>query len=286
MEEAELRVYINFLAEHDLFDYYLSEIRHNLSRIPEERIELLLSVLVFQSGRISEENATLIGNNTETISIYTISDILFRLEDENTRYGIIAKMLSNSDFLSFQFLLHLLHVIELTHGRIAETNYISEDKLVSLEHLYELEKVFLERTNCFLQTTDLLDWKEARRALFLWEFIKKESYKDYMISTLHNDIAIQKYISIKAGKWTSSNISYSYSFTDKSYGEYVNNERVREKIDELRMTEAFWKLDIRVIEIAVAFTLQETADKETGVDISLINEKMDIWKKEFQERTN
>ena len=286
MEEAELRDYINYLDDHELFDDYLGEIKYNLLRIPEGRIELFLSVLVFQSGRIAEESATLIGNDIETISIYTISDILFRLEDENARYAIIIKMLSNSDFLSFQFLLHLLHIIELTHGRVAETNYIREDKLVSLEHLYELERIFLERTDYFLRTIDLLDWKEARRASFLWEFIEKDSYRDYMVNALREDIAILKYISIKAGKWTSSNMSYSYSFTDKSYEEYVSNERVLEKIDELRMTEAFWKLDIRVIEIAVAFTLQKTADKETGVDISLINEKMDIWKKEFQERTN
>ena len=286
MNEAELRAYINSLSERKLFDDYLSEIKHNLSRIPEERIELLLSVLVFQNGRISEESVTLLGNDIETISVYTISDILFRLEDENARYVMISKMLSNSDFLSFQFLLHLLHIAELTHGRVAETNHIREDKLVSLEHLFELEKVFLERTNYFLETTDLLDWKEARRASFLWKFIEKDSYKDYMINALCEDIVIPKYISIKAGKWTSGNMAYSYAFTDKSYEEYVSNEQVLEKINELRMTDAFWKLDMGVIEIAVAFTLQETADKETGVDISLINEKMDIWKKEFQERTN
>lgn len=75
---------------------------------------------------------------------------------------IISKMFSNSDFLSFQFLLHLLHIIELTYGRIVENNYITKDKLIMIEHLHELEQIFLKRTELFLKTTNLLDWKEAR----------------------------------------------------------------------------------------------------------------------------
>ncbi|MCR3921851.1 MAG: hypothetical protein NUK65_04940, partial [Firmicutes bacterium] len=120
MEDDELRSYIDAFNERDLFDVYLKEIKYNLSRIPEERIELILSVLVFQSGRIAEKKMQLIGADS-TISVYTISDLLFRISDENIRFNIIVNMLSNTDFLSFQFLLHLLHIIELTHGRIAET---------------------------------------------------------------------------------------------------------------------------------------------------------------------
>lgn len=104
MKEDELRSYIYALNERDLFDVYLNEINYNLSRIPKERIELILSVLVFQSGRIAEKKMQLIGADSTKISVYTISDLLFRISDENIRFNIIADMLSNSDFLSFQYL--------------------------------------------------------------------------------------------------------------------------------------------------------------------------------------
>ncbi|MBU3153672.1 hypothetical protein LL037_17895 [Clostridium estertheticum] len=101
MKEDELRSYIDTLNQRDLFDVYLKEIKYHLSRIPEKRIDLILSVLVFQSGIIAEKEMQLIGADSTTISVYTISDLLFRISDENIRFNIIATMLSNSDFLSF-----------------------------------------------------------------------------------------------------------------------------------------------------------------------------------------
>lgn len=286
MKESELRDYIENLNQQELFKHYFSELTQNLSRIPEDRIELILSALVFQSGRISEDNSILIGAHTETIGVYTISDILFKVTDENVRYQMIARMLSNSDFTSFQFLLHLLHIVELTHGRVAMTDYAREGKLVSLEHLYELEKIFILRTNGFLETVNLLDWKEACRASFLWEFIEKDTYKKYITKILEEDIAIPKYLSNKAARWTSSNGEYRYSFTDKSYEEYLSDSQILQIINKLRMKEEFWNLNERFIEVTVAFTLKEKYDKEIGLDISYISNKMNEWKKEFAVQEN
>lgn len=283
MDESEFRSYIKSLHERELFNTYLAEVQHNLSRIPEDRIELILNVLVFQSERITEESASLMGADSENISVYTISDILFRVEDENKRYAMVAKMLSNSDFMSFQFLLHLLHVIELTHGRIAETEYMLKDKLVTLEHLYELERIFLERLKFFMLKDTLLDWKEERRASMLWEFIEKNEYQAYLEDTLKDNISVLKYISNRAGKWSVGN-RYNYSFADKSYEENIEDARVLAIINDLRMTESFWNLDKRVIETAIAFTSPEQADKELGVDISHINDTMKIWKEEFDKQ--
>lgn len=149
MGEMELREYIKILNERELFSDYLKEIRHNISRIPEDRSELFLSILVFQSGRISEEKSYLIGANLNDFSVYTMSDLLFRIIYENSRFIIISKMFFNSDFLSFQYLLHLFHIIELSYGRIIETSNMQNEKLISLEHLYELEKIFLKKQKAF-----------------------------------------------------------------------------------------------------------------------------------------
>lgn len=78
MEENELRSYIDALNERDLFDVYLKEIKYNLSRILEERIELILSMLVFQSGRIAEKEMQLIGGDSTTISVSILLLICFR----------------------------------------------------------------------------------------------------------------------------------------------------------------------------------------------------------------
>ncbi|SEW46564.1 KAP family P-loop NTPase fold protein [[Clostridium] fimetarium] len=285
MEDLELRAYIRSLNERELFSDYLEEIKHNLSRIPEDRIELILSVLVFQSGRIKVEDTKLIGFGTAVISVYTISDLLFRIGNENIRYDIVASMLSHSDFESFQFLLHLLHIIELTHGRVAETSYIREEKLITLEHLYELEGIFLERTNSFLTETNLLDWKESRRASFLWEFIQKESYIDYMSETLADAFSLPKYISIKANEWSGSDGSCGYTFDDKSYTNFIDDATIIDTINKVRFSDSFWALDKRAIETSAAFILKSTntMGNHEGT-ILLINEIIDRWKKEFTDQ--
>lgn len=285
MKESELRAYIKSLNERDFFSDYLEEIKHNLSRIPEDRIELILSVLAFQSGRIEAEEAKLIGYGTAVISAHTISDLLFRISDENVRYGIVASMFYNTDFESFQFLLHLLHIIELTYGRVAETSYIREEKLITLEHLYELEGVFLERTKSFLTETNLLDWKESRRASFLWEFIEKEPYIDYMNETLSDVFSVPKYISIKAGEWSGSDGLRGYTFDDKSYANFIDDATIIDTINKVRFSNSFWALDKRTIETSAAFIMKSTNTMGHHEDnISHINEIIDRWKKEFTEQ--
>jgi predicted KAP-like P-loop ATPase len=285
MEEAELRAYIKYLNEQNLFSDYFEEIKHNLSRIPNDRIELFLSVLVFQSGRISEKQTCLIGANINDLSVYTISDLLFRIVDEGMRYSMILQMISNSDFLSFQNLLHLLHIIELTHGRVAETSYMREEKLITLEHLYEIEGIFIKRTKSFTTETNLLDWKESRRASFLWEFIERESYIDYMNETLSEAIAIPKYISLKANEWSGSDGSHSYTFDDISYTSFIDDATIIDTINKLRFSDSFWALDKRAIETSAAFILKATNTVENFKEsISLVNEIIDGWKKEFAEQ--
>ncbi len=285
MEEQELRAYINFLNESKLFNIYLEEIKNNLSRIPEDRIELFLSVLVFQSGRVSEEQTHLIGANINDFSIYTISDLLFRIVDENKRHDIIIKMFSNTDFLSFQFLLHLLHIIELTYGRVAETKYMREEKLITLEHLYMLEEVFLERTKSFITEIDLLDWQEARRASFLWEFIDKESYNAYMKETLSNELSVPKYISIKASEWSESNGTCGYIIKDQSNTDFIDDTTIIDTINKVRFSASFWALDKRVIDTSAAFVLKSKDSTNNHEDnMPLINALIDEWKKEFTEQ--
>lgn len=282
MEEDELRSYVNELNEQELFGTYLSEIKYNLSRIPENRIELILSVLAFQSGRIEDQESRLIGKNSENISVDTIIELLFKIDDENIRYDIISNMFSNTDFLSFQFLLHLLHIIELTHGRVVESSYMQNPKLVNIEYLYKLEKIFLERTKRFVVDTKLLDWEESRRASFLWEFIEEKSYSDYINDLLINELYAIKFLALQFSTWSSGGKGSAYELKDDKYQEYINDLELIEVINKARLTKEFWKLDEKTIESSIAFILiKEVSTKKKRIEIEDIKKLIDDWKKEF-----
>lgn len=291
MTELELREYLDSLNKRELFYNYLAEIQLNLSRIPEERVELFLSVLVFQSGRISEKQSLLKDATTNNVDIYMIFDLLLRITDESIRYNYISRMFFNTDFLSFQFLLHLLHIIELRYGRVAKTpSYMQKEKLITLEHLYDLERIFIERTKSFIIEKDLLDWKEARMASFLWEYVEEESYNQYMNKELLKPISIIKYISIKAAEWSNGDGICGYTFTDKSYTNFIDDVTIIDTINSIRYSDLFWALDKRAIETSAAFILKSTNRQSTNPmeieenNITFINNIIEEWKREFREQ--
>jgi hypothetical protein len=281
MEEEELRSYIHTLNERDLFDVYLNELKYNLSRIPEERIELILSVLVFKSGRIAEKEIKLIGADSKKINVYTISDLLFRISDENIRFNIIANMLSNTDFLSFQYLLHLLHIIELTHGRIAEASNSQGLKLISLDNLYELESIFLERTKNFVANTNLFDWKEFRRISFLWELIDEKTYSNYIKSAISNKLNAIKFLELYIVTWSSGEVACEYELKNDSYTKFMSTEEFLQIIESVRVTEDFWILNNNIIVASAAFVLIAELPEKKLIDIENIKKRIETWKNEL-----
>ncbi len=287
MKEDELRSYIDVLNERDLFDVYLKEIKYHLSMIPEERIDIILSVLVFQSGRIAEKEMQLIGADSTTISVYMISDLLFRISDENIRFNIIANMFSNSDFLSFQFLLHLLHIIELTYGRVAETSSAQEPKLISLDNLYKIEAIFLERTKSFVENTNLFDWKELRRVSFLWEFIEKETYSEYIKTAITNELNAIKFLALHVASWSSAREVCEYELQDYSYTKFISTAEFIKVIESVRITKDFWTLDEKIIESTVAFVLAtELPNVKKQIEIKDVKKRIGEWKNELPELAN
>lgn len=282
MKEYDLRSYIDTLKKRDLFDVYLEEFNYNLTRIPEERIELILSVLIFQSGRIAEKKISLISADPITISDYTISKLLFRISDEKIRFDIIANMLSNSDLASFQFLLNLLHRIELTHGRIAETASAQEPKLINLDYLYQLEAIFLERIKKLVIITSLFEWKEPRLVIFLWGFIEEKTYSAYIKSTIANELNAIKFVALHVNTWSSKGKVCIYEFKDDSYTKFISTSEFIKVIESNRLTENFWMLDEHIIESTAAFVLAtELTDEIKQIKIENVKRKITEWKDEL-----
>lgn len=285
MDDTPLRAYIKMLSENGLYDSFLNEVRLNLSRIPEKRIGLLLSILIFSSGKVDDIKSSLMGAELGRINIYIISDMLYKISDEKDRFNIIKNMFLNSDFLSFQFLLELLHLIELTYGRIAETDYKTDEKLISMEHLSELELIFLDRTKSLVKKENLLDWKEKGRVSFIWKYTEKSTYDEYIKSILVEELNIIKFITLFANTWSSGNQVSRYEFSDESFSEYISGEEIIKIIERIRMKKEFWELDQKIIETAIAFILaQEILDGKKLIEIKEIKVKRDVWEKEFLEK--
>ena len=196
-------------------------------------------------------------------------------------------MLSNLDFLSFQFLLHLLHIIELTYGRIGETSSAQKPKLISLDNLYKIEAIFLERTKSFVASTNLFDWKELRRVLALWKFIEKETYSEYIKTAITNELNAIKFLALHVTTWSSAGEVCEYELQNDSYTKFISTAEIIKVINSMRITEDFWTLDEKIIESTVAFVLAtELSDVKKLIEIKDVKKRIGEWKKELPEQAN
>lgn len=279
MNEPQLREYLSSLKYQNLLSDYKNELRLYSKEIDENRIELLLSAFMFSSGRIISDNQ-LTDYNDKFIDIYFLMELLKIISDENNRFFIIKSIISKSDFLSFQKLLHLAHIIELNYGRIAATEYQHQEKLITEEHLKELESVIVDRIKEFAKITNICDWQEYYRALLLWEVINKESYKEYISEQVKSKTIVIILASLAIGEWSNSNNVDEYELHSMSYCNYldfVDNETVLQYIDDERKKEEFWKLEERIIKKAIAFFIIKKEHNSSLINAKIVNEKYEEW---------
>ena len=142
MNEEQLSEYISELDNRKLLSEYMTEFRLHLSRIPEERIELFVNLFVLETCKhfINSEDTEF---GISSFSVYTLSELLFRLDSQDKRFAIIKNLFLLDDFSVFQFLLHLLQIIELSYGKIIETRMQNEPKLITEDDLSCLERIFI-----------------------------------------------------------------------------------------------------------------------------------------------
>ena len=277
MDEKELRNYIVLLSERDLLYDFIEEINYHLSRIPEERVGLIVTALLAQASSLIQRSRN--GSmeiNKGIFSVYTFSDFLFRVKDENARFELIAELFLTSDFPTFQYLIHLLHIIELTHGRIAETSNMHQKKLITLTDLQQLERIFMDRMQTFMKDIPVLDWEENYRALMLWEFINDASYSCYIKNIITDDLSAIKYLALSVVTWKSGSIVAEFELK-KSYLKFISTEEAIKKIEQVRLTESFWDTGKDIPEYMAAFVLLEGEENST-VDADKVEEKIREWK--------
>ncbi|MCR3921850.1 MAG: hypothetical protein NUK65_04935 [Firmicutes bacterium] len=157
-----------------------------------------------------------------------------------------------------------------------------EPKLISLDNLYQLEAIFLERTKSFVAITNLFDWKELRRVSFLWEFIEEKTYSEYIKSAITNELNAIRFLALHVATWLSKGKVCEYELKDESYTKFISTAEFIKIIESTRLTEGFWTLDENVIESSAAFVLAiELSDVEKRIEIKDVKKRIGKWKNEL-----
>lgn len=283
MSEVRLKSLIAYLKENDLYKEYKSELTICINEIPKERLELILSVLMFKDGRISENNS-LIGYEND-LDEYIVAKFLNAIENEEERYKLVKNIFEKSDFSSFENLLHLLIVMENAHGKngLEEQINYTKYKIISPEHLTETEQNVLNRIIAFSKEKNILEWVQSARALFIWKSINRQSYNEHMKEILSDPINAIRFISLIVVEWFSTNGTVNYELDNRCYYDYeeiITDEELLNCVESERLKENFWNLDASVIDKAIAFTL--LLNNKSLVERKDIIELYNQWKQDYK----
>ena len=212
-------------------EYFIDELRSLVDTIPEKRLGLLSSVILNVLHKFSQ-NSQFYMLSAYTKAEFLVYDIISKINDENERYNLIKSVLENINKEQLGTLASFINRIELSHGRLAGKEEHIEKQLITLQHLIDIELIYVSKINEITQSEVIIDIRDFHMAFYLWECLDKDRAQNYLDNILKEDNNILKFICAIASKWTSDNNTSGWDFPLDKYLTYISKDAIYEKIQE------------------------------------------------------
>ena len=257
-------------------EYFIDELRSLVDTIPYNRLGLLSSVILNNLYTFSN-NSGFLSLSAYTKAEFLTFDIMSRIDDENERYSLIKNALENINKEQLGTLASFINRIELSHGRLAGKEESIEKQLITLQHLIDIEPVYVSKIYEITQSELIIDIRDFHMAFYLWECLDKDRARTYLNNILKEDHNILKFICAIASRWTSSNGDSGWDFPLDKYLTYVSKDTIYDKI------QAFDKglLDIFTLEDQIklaSFVLSYGKSESYRVDEKEAMKLVNDWK--------
>lgn len=231
LELNDLIVVVSKINDAGNIEYFIDELRSLVNTIPTERLGLLSSVILNVLHKFSQ-NSQFFMLSAYTKAEFLVYGIMSRINDENERYNLIKSVLENINKEQLGTLASFINRIELSHGRLAGKEESIEKQLITLQHLIDIEPIYVSKIHEITQSEVILDIRDFHMAFYLWECLDKDRARTYLNNILKEDNNILKFICAIASKWTSENDAGWYYSLDK-VSNYISVDIVYEKIKEI-----------------------------------------------------
>ena len=231
LELNDLIVVVSKINDAGNIEYFIDELRSLVNTIPTERLGLLSSVILNVLHKFSQ-NSQFFMLSAYTKAEFLVYGIMSRINDENERYNLIKSVLENINKEQLGTLASFINRIELSHGRLAGKEESIEKQLITLQHLIDIEPIYVSKIHEITQSEVIIDIRDFHMAFYLWECLDKDRARTYINNILKEDNNILKFICAIASKWTSENDAGWYYSLDK-VSNYISVDIVYEKIKEI-----------------------------------------------------
>ena len=279
MDTDTLRQYVAKLEKQENFHAYLIEVEQHLSKIPLDRVPVLIEGLAFGGGYIGKEKS-LTGANRAFFRSKCFLELLMRIEEDQERYRIIETILCCTDIESFDEITALMSYIDKNY---LSTNARNGRRLVDDNGIEVLRKVYLKRLEEFTKSKFLLDSQMGQRAAMLWRKIDYTNYMKYINGVCQDDICAVRFLIALVNEWNDGNGITDLELSEITYKEVVGDIKVVDVINRARIECAFWNLSRNDIIHIAAFSLLVGRNEgdENKVTIDEVNNLIAEWEKEY-----
>lgn len=281
LNREDLITVIEEINEQGDIVYFLEEIQSLLGEIPDKRLRLIVSVLIDLLGVFNGESSKVILSiSAFDTALYLVNNIIKRLKTEEERYEIIRTALENVKKTGLGVVARIINRIELAYGRLAGNSEKMKEQIISLKHLEELEKIYVEKINTIAKTESFFDISEFRIAFYLWECFDKDGVVNYLKELFNNEVNKLKFICAMAIKWESTN-GIGWCFT-KTFSKYISQDEAYNMIQSFDKNKINVFTEIEQIKLA-SFILNYNKDELFYVNEKKALELVNKWKIERKE---
>lgn len=188
---------------------FIQEIKALLNDLPSERAKIIFTSLLTCAYKLNttEEEGFLSLNTVTTVS-HVCVDVLKRV-NEDERVSLLSSVIEISDSNVIDMIAVFINIIELGYGRLA-ANGVERDfgKVITLEELERIEKIFVEKIKQILSVINLFDFSGWRMSLHLLQAFDDEYASDYLTKALCDNKNILFYLCDSVIEWTGTGVEY------------------------------------------------------------------------------
>lgn len=228
MDKNDLQEFIIRANNNNCIITFLKELAAVTKDISGKRSKVIIPAL-FNTAILFKvsESLGLFSSSGFSTTEYRIRDLFLKIDSEKERYNLLKEITEKADDKCIQSLASFLNTTELAFGRLAANGVERREieKLISLDQLILVEKIFIKRLQEITMDYELLRMENARMVLHLFESFNSDVYMEYMQKALKNDLNILCYLSFSCAKWLSgSEASWE---CNKDYEKFISDEIIK-----------------------------------------------------------
>lgn len=256
--------------------YFIEEISLLIHKIPYNRLSLIASVMFDLYWVFEEENVRT--NFSVSVCDYAkslIDNIIKKLNTEEEKYRIICSTVQRVNKDGVGAVAEFIINIENSYGRLSSDSENKEKQIISLVHLKELEKIYVEKIRNITSSESISYIKGFIVAFNLWEFIDKKGTSDYINSLFESEVNTLKFICSTAIKSIGSGIGWS--FDSELYEKYISESEVTNIIENFDKNKLEEFTEIEQIKLA-SFVLNSNKNGADSINEEEVQKLVKQWK--------